>query len=79
MEIVNFEFLKDSPQMEKIVIDEIKDIQSLRGVERMVKLKEMLIGRLIRYDDGRIHHLEKELKQMPIKIQRSVRLLYEPF
>lgn len=65
--------------MEKIVIDEIKDIQSLKGVERMVKLKEMLIGRIIRYDDGRIHHLEKELKQMPIKIQRSVRLLYEPF
>ena len=65
--------------MEKIVIDEIKDIQSLKGIERLVKLKEMLIGKITRYDDGRIHHLEKELKQMPIRIQRSVRLLYEPF
>lgn len=44
----------------------------------MGKLKEVLIGRILRHDDSRLERLEKELQKMPIKIQRSVRLLYDP-
>jgi hypothetical protein len=64
--------------MEKIVIDEILDIQSLKGLERMEKLKEVLIGRILKPDDTRMTKLERELQKMPIKVQRSVRLLYDP-
>jgi hypothetical protein len=45
----------------------------------MDKLKEVLIGRLLKIDENRLLRLEKELERMPIKIQRSVRLLYDPF
>lgn len=64
--------------MEKIVIDEILDIQSLKGLERMEKLKEVLIGRILKPDDTRMAKLEREIQKMPIKVQRSVRLLYDP-
>jgi 1-aminocyclopropane-1-carboxylate deaminase/D-cysteine desulfhydrase-like pyridoxal-dependent ACC family enzyme len=59
LEISSFEFLRDCPEMEKIVIDEVYDIQSLRGLERMGKLKEVLIGRLLKADDLRLGHLEQ--------------------
>jgi hypothetical protein len=51
--------VRDSPEMEKIVIDEILDIQSLKGLERMEKLKEVLIGRILRPDQARMVKLEK--------------------
>lgn len=45
--------------MEKIVIDEIYDIYSLKGIEKMSKIKEVLIGRMIKNDESRLKRLEK--------------------
>lgn len=45
--------------MEKIVIDEILNIQSLKGLEKMEKLKEVLIGRILKPDEARMAKLER--------------------